>query len=137
RELDRDLKRAKIPKHVPGLGKVDFHACRVAYTTFVIEAGANVKEAQVLLRHSTPQLTLDVYARERPENLGRLADTVGEFLHAPGHSAAPTEPPLADVSGGGSLVSVGPSVTCDNEEWWRRGESNPRPATNPRGLLQE
>ena len=50
--LDVDLEKAKIAKNIPGQGKVDFHALRTAYTTLVIESGANLKEAQTLLRHS-------------------------------------------------------------------------------------
>jgi integrase len=49
-----DMKRAGIPRDVPGRGKVDFHALRVTLTTLLVESGANVKEAQSLLRHSTP-----------------------------------------------------------------------------------
>jgi hypothetical protein len=44
RDLDRDLQAAGIQKHAPG-GKLDFHACRVAYINFVIESGVSVKEA--------------------------------------------------------------------------------------------
>jgi len=38
RELDKDLETAGIPKHTPE-GKVDFHACRVAYISLLFEAG--------------------------------------------------------------------------------------------------
>jgi len=37
-------------------------------------------EAQSLLRHSTPELTMNVYARARSERLGELADRVGTRL---------------------------------------------------------
>ena len=76
RDLERDLTKAGLAKHGPG-GKVDFHALRVAYTTFVIEAGANIKEAQALARHATPDLTLNVYARARSERLAEVAEAVG------------------------------------------------------------
>ena len=56
RDLDTDLKTAGIPKHAPG-GKIDFHACRVAYISLVLESGVSVKEAQEPARHSTPELT--------------------------------------------------------------------------------
>ncbi|OGV52428.1 MAG: hypothetical protein A2X45_01135, partial [Lentisphaerae bacterium GWF2_50_93] len=69
RELDKDLKEAGIPKNTEE-GKIDFHGCRVAYVTFVLNAGATVKEAQSLARHSNPSLTMNVYART---NKGRLA----------------------------------------------------------------
>jgi integrase len=66
RELDKDLQAASIQKHRPD-GKLDFHACRVAYINLVIESGVNVKEAQSLARHATPELTMNVYGRVREE----------------------------------------------------------------------
>lgn len=120
RDLDKDLKRAGIPKRIAGLGKVDFHACRVAYTTFVVEAGANVKEAQTLLRHSTPQLTLGLYARDRRESLGRLADTVGQMVLSPGQNPAPTEPPLGVIAESEKVLTPVGSGLSESENWWRR-----------------
>ena len=79
RELGKDLNTAGIPKHTAE-GKVDFHACRVAYITFVIESGANVKEAQVLARHKTPDLTMNVYGRVRQDQLSKTIERLGETL---------------------------------------------------------
>jgi integrase len=56
RTLEKDLKQAGIPKVTPE-GKVDFPALRTTFGTLVVESGANVKEAQTHMRHSTPQLT--------------------------------------------------------------------------------
>lgn len=72
RDLDIDLKAANIPKHTPE-GKLDFHACRVAYINFVIESATSIKEAQHLARHATPEMTMNVYGRVRKE---RLSDTI-------------------------------------------------------------
>jgi len=66
-DLDRDLLAAGIQKHAPG-GKLDFHECRVAYINFVIESEVSVKEAQVVARHATPELTMNVYGRVREEH---------------------------------------------------------------------
>ncbi|NQT20055.1 MAG: site-specific integrase [Planctomycetes bacterium] len=79
RPLDRDLKAAGIDKDAPG-GRVDFHSLRTWYVSMVFEARATVKEAQVLARHSTPDLTLNVYGRARIDRLAELAETVGNFL---------------------------------------------------------
>jgi len=76
RDLDKDLEAAGIPKETPD-GKIDFHALRVAYTTFVLESGANIKEAQSLARHATPDLTLITYGRARNERLSEVAELVG------------------------------------------------------------
>jgi len=79
--MKRDLERAEIPWETPE-GKADFHALRVAYTTFVLEAGADIKTAQTLVRHLTPGLTLNTYGRARSEQLAKVADAVGQMLFA-------------------------------------------------------
>ena len=79
REMDKDLKLARIPKTTAN-GKVDFHACRVAFITYILEAGASVKEAQVLARHSTPNLTMNTYARANDERLNTLTEMVADRL---------------------------------------------------------
>jgi len=75
RELEKDLKAAGLSKWGPG-GKVDFHALRVAYVSFVLEAGATAKEAQTLARHSKPELTMNIYARARNDRLAEVAEAV-------------------------------------------------------------
>jgi len=77
--MDIDLKAAGIPKWTPE-GKLDFHALRVSFISRMIEAGATVKEAQTLARHSTPDLTMNTYARTSPRRLQELADGIGEAL---------------------------------------------------------
>jgi integrase len=73
RELDKNLQAAGIPKSTPA-GKLDFHACRVAYINLVIESGVSLKEAQTLARHATPQLTMNVYGRVREERLAQAVE---------------------------------------------------------------
>jgi len=75
RDLEKDLVAAGLCKWGPG-GKVDFHALRVAYVSFVLEAGASAKEAQTLARHSKPELTMNIYARARSERLAEVAEAV-------------------------------------------------------------
>jgi integrase len=72
REFDKDLEAAGIEKHTVN-GKLDFHACRVAYINQVLDSGVSVKEAQALARHSTPEMTMNVYGRVLED---RLADAV-------------------------------------------------------------
>lgn len=82
RELDKDLKVAGIPKNTDE-GKIDFHGCRVAYVTFVLNAGATVKEAQSLARHSNPSLTMNVYARTNKSRLAEISRRVGDIILSP------------------------------------------------------
>jgi len=79
RELDKDLKTAKIPKHTKE-GKVAFHALRTSFVTLTYEAGANHKEAQQLARYSTPTLTANTYGRARNERLAQVAEKVADRL---------------------------------------------------------
>jgi hypothetical protein len=79
REFDEDLKAASILKHTDA-GKRDFHACRVAYVSRMIDAGAILKEAQSLARHVTPELTVNGYARVSSERLADVAERVGDNL---------------------------------------------------------
>ena len=77
--LELDMGRAGLRKWGPG-GKVDFHALRVAYITHVIESGADIKTAQTLARHCSPQLTLSIYAKARPERLRATVEAIGNLL---------------------------------------------------------
>ena len=79
RTMRKDLERVGLSKWGPG-GKVDFHALRVAYITFVIESGADIKTAQTLARHCSPQLTLNIYAKARPERLRATVEAIGCIL---------------------------------------------------------
>jgi integrase len=126
RDLKIDLEAAGVQIDKPGEGKVDFHSLRVTYVTLVVEAGANAKESQVLARHATPELTMNVYARARDESLTALAEKVGR-------SVLPETERVTCVSSIEDAVNREAPNSCDNkdlgtsEEWWRRRESNPRP----------
>lgn len=77
RSLDLDLAAAGIPKKTDE-GKLDFHALRTAFITLAIEdKEANIKEVQTLARHSTPQITLNHYARVRPDHLTAVVGSIG------------------------------------------------------------
>ncbi len=79
RDMDRDMEAAGIQKWNPH-GKIDFHAARTAFITFLFESGASLKEAQSLARHSTPTITANTYARTRPERLADVTEKVGEAV---------------------------------------------------------
>ena len=79
RSIKADLKAAGIPFRTEA-GKLDFHACRVAYINMVIRSGADIKTAQALARHSTPELTLNVYGRENRDLMATAARGVGAVI---------------------------------------------------------
>ena len=61
----------------------DFHAMRVAYVSRVLDAGASVKEAMELSRHSDPRLTMKTYARVRIHSLARVLDNMPTHVTKP------------------------------------------------------
>jgi len=75
--LRLDLQAAKIPFKVDGPeGEEtrDFHSLRGCYISNVIRAGADLKQAMTLARHSDPKLTTARYARTRLHDLGALVN---------------------------------------------------------------
>ena len=124
RTLDADLARAAIPKKAVG-GKLDFHAARLAYVNLVIEAGANVKEAQTLARHSTAQMTLGVYGRTREERLHHVVEQVATTLQGETDCVASVH--KIDTAEKVKAVNAQGEAFTAFQPQWRRRESNPRP----------
>jgi integrase len=96
--LARDLaaagiKQAKLGKDNRLSGPVvDFHALRHTFGTNLVEAGVHPKIAQALMRHSTIQLTMDIYShvgREREaEALAKLPSLDAPAAGGAGESRA-------------------------------------------------
>jgi len=97
-EMEKDLSRAQIPKQTME-GKLDFHCLRVTYITLVSESGASTKELQHLARHSTPTLTLNVYARTREDRLSQLAEAVGKKVESTPYHAVCMQKQAAGAEG--------------------------------------
>lgn len=114
--LDGDLVRAGVAKHTAH-GKVDFHACRVAYVTLVLESGAQVREAQSLARHGSPKLTMNVYGRVRDERLALLSEAVGEAVRVNSNTTCAEK-------NNTTCVSDDESDNCDDGQG---GSNPPRP----------
>jgi len=81
-ELDKDLTAAGIPKMTEE-GKLDFHALRTTFVSMLFESGASAKETQALARHSTADLTMNVYARARDERLTQVVERLAEMVLTP------------------------------------------------------
>jgi len=81
-QLDQDLVASGIPK-VTEAGKLDFHALRTTFVSMLFESGASAKETQALARHSTADLTMNVYARTRDERLMQVVERLAEMVLLP------------------------------------------------------
>ena len=57
-----------------------FHDLRSLATTALVAAGVDVKTAQTRLGHSSPHVTLGIYARMTTENHRNASDLVGEIF---------------------------------------------------------
>ena len=89
--MDVYLAKAGIPKKTKA-GKLDFHALRVAYINMLIEAGVDVKTIQTLARHSTLELTMNVYARAVDEKLRQGVESLGNMIPLPASTITSPEP---------------------------------------------
>lgn len=85
RMLNNDIRKAGIPKHVPGEGKLDFAALRTAFATMLDENGATAKESQTLARHATAALTMDRYIHAREGRMRNVVEALGNAIQT-GHS---------------------------------------------------
>lgn len=73
--LAHDLKAAGIaPKTNSGIA--DFHALRASYISHLVSSGASVKTCQELARHSTPSLTIGLYAKASLHDIASAVDSL-------------------------------------------------------------
>lgn len=117
RYFKADLKRAKIDPTDNGDGKLDFHALRVTFTTMVVDCGASVKEAQAMARHSTPNLTMNTYARAASKRLSYLAESIGERFK-------PARSEVVEVMGVEPTTSLPHNNLISNEKWSSNSDSS-------------
>lgn len=68
RYFDADIRTAGVEK-LTAEGKIDFHALRATFGTLLLESGANPKEVQVLMRHSSMEMTTKLYMKVRQRGL--------------------------------------------------------------------
>ena len=125
RELDKNLKKAGIPKHTEK-GKIAFHALRTCFVSLTYETGASHKEAQELARHSTPTLTANTYGRARDERLAMVVETVAERVLSGQVGANTVHETESDVTAKVIKLLSEQQLANDSGQW-RRGDSNPRP----------
>jgi integrase len=63
-----------------GMTPITMHECRHSFASFLVAAGANVKDVQTALGHVRAQTTLDVYAKLLPGRENQLAAELERFL---------------------------------------------------------
>lgn len=78
RTLYQDLKKAGIPKQT-AKGVVDFHAARTAYINLLFEdPELTIKDAQELARHSSADLTMNIYGRANEKRMAKAIERLAE-----------------------------------------------------------
>jgi integrase len=100
-----DLKAAGISPETDS-GVIDFHALRGTYITHLLNSGASIKTCQTLARHSTPVLTIGVYAKTAlhdlasavealPDLTSGTSDRESQSVQATGTDGQPISKPFA------------------------------------------
>jgi integrase len=74
RMLRTDLKAADLDYEDDAKRVFDFHCFRVQFVSGLIRAGVDARTVQRMARHSTPNLTLAVYAKLMPDAEARALD---------------------------------------------------------------
>jgi integrase len=92
--LDRDLAAAGIPKRDDRGRTVDVHALRHTFATHLVAAGVAPRTAQAALRHSSLELTMQLYTDPR------LLDVAGALAALP--ALPTTEAPLESARATGT-----------------------------------
>lgn len=93
RILDRDLAAAGIPKRDDRGFTVDVHALRHTFATHLVAAGVAPRVAQAALRHSSLELTMQLYTDPR------LLDVAGALAALPALPTADAPPETARATG--------------------------------------
>lgn len=97
---DRNERRARRDddclREVDAAGRVaDFHALRATYITILVQSGVSPKVAQTLARHSTPVLTLGVYAKLGMHDLSGALESLAPLDVQAAFRATGTDGPVA------------------------------------------
>ena len=63
-----------------GIGWVNWQVLRRSLATWLKLAGADVKDAQALMRHSRASTTLDIYQQFVPESQRKVVENLGRLI---------------------------------------------------------
>ena len=108
RVFDADLKAANIAKRDARGRTVDIHSLRHTYATWLSAAGVHPKLAQLALRHSSIDLTMNTYTDVH------LLDMRAAVKALPSLEAQPEEETIPAAQNGDSYLAVNLAVTAGN-----------------------
>jgi integrase len=77
--IRHDLDAAGIAYRDDNDRVADFHSLRATYISLIVSGGASVKTAQTLARHSTPSLTIGIYARASVHDLAGAVESLRDL----------------------------------------------------------
>ena len=81
--FDRDLAAASIPKRDDRGRTVDLHALRHTFGTHLSAVGVRPRTAMAAMRHSSLDLTMNVYTDPRLLDVGAAVDALPDFSSSP------------------------------------------------------
>ena len=64
-----------------GIGWVNWQVLRRSYATWLKMAGADIKDAQALMRHSRASTTPDIYQQFVPESQRKVVESLGRLTN--------------------------------------------------------
>jgi integrase len=100
RILDRDLAAAGIPKRDDRGRTIDVHAMRHTFASHLVAAGVAPRVAQAAMRHSSLELTMQLYTDPR------LLDVAGALDRLPALPGAESMPEAARATGTDDSIPV-------------------------------
>ena len=104
RIFDRDLIAAGIAKRDERNRTIDVHALRMTFGTHLSKAGVSLRTAQAAMRHSTPELTANVYTDPK------LLDIAGAMESLPLLTLDLPQPQIAVATGTVGAPPMQPSL---------------------------
>ncbi|MBI2433399.1 MAG: tyrosine-type recombinase/integrase [Candidatus Hydrogenedentes bacterium] len=108
RVFDHDLKAAKIEKST-SRGTLDIHCLRHTYATWLAAGGVHPKVAQMALRHSSIDLTMNSYTHLSALDTRAALDSLPVF-----NAVSPVLPLAQNAEKGDSYLAVNLAVTRGN-----------------------
>ena len=106
-----DYRAADVAIKTPE-GKATWHSLRKAFVNAVVRSGGDLKTIMALARHSTAQLSMEVYASADPVRLREATEAAAKHIQGVMYAAACCTRVAKKVAGGeGSIVTASAAKT--------------------------